>query len=467
MSVTFTRNILLSADSYKMSHFRQYPPGTEYVYSYIESRGGEWPQGVFFGLQMYIKKFLTTPISQADIDEIADFAPRHGVPCNVEGFQYILDKHDGFLPLQIKAIPEGTIVPVRNALVQVVNTDPKCWWLTSFMETALLRAVWYPTTVCTGSFETKKVIHRWLDKTADDLSLLGFLLHDFGARGVSSMESAEIGGIAHLVNFIGSDTMEAVWAAEKYYGTEAGMAAFSLPASEHSTITSWGEDNEIGAFRNMLEEFGAPGGLVACVSDSFNIWNAIDMWKELEPLILEKGCKLIIRPDSGDPVETPVNVVKKCIEVFGSTMNTKGYKVLPAHIGVIQGDGVSTHNINEILFRLAEAGISSANLAFGQGGALLQEHSRDRMKFAMKCSATTRGGETFDVYKDPITDRGKQSKRGVLAVVFDGEELKTIREEDLPAEGEDLLRTVFYNGTLMVDESLDVIRQRAMVPQSA
>jgi len=453
-----TMNRLIQTDSYKTSHYLQYPAKAEVVNSYVESRGGKWDRALFFGLQMYIKKHLLKPITQEEIDEAEVFCQAHGVPFNREGWQYILNEHDGFFPVVIEAVPEGTVVENSNVLVQIYNTDENVPWLTSFLETALLRAIWYPTTVATNSYMTKQVILKHLQATSDaPEDEISFKLHDFGGRGVSSGESAEIGGAAHLVNFMGSDTMEGVYAANLYYNEP--MAGFSIPASEHSTITSWGQSHEKDAFNNMISQYGKPGSLVACVSDSYNIWNAIEMWKELEDKIIESGCTLVVRPDSGDPVETPVEVVKKMIDVFGSTTNKKGFKVLPDHVRVIQGDGVSCENIDAILTALADDGISASNIAFGQGGALLQQVDRDTLKFAMKCSAIKINGMWQDVFKDPITDSGKQSKRGCLALVHGDDGFKTVKKHETPL-GQNLLEVVFKNGKLIRSQTFSDIRSR-------
>lgn len=233
-----SKNIILNSDSYKYSQYTQYPPNTEYVYSYIESRGGVWDSTLFFGLQAFIKEYLIEPITQDDI-EIADrIISAHGEPFNRAGWQYILDTHHGFLPVVIKAVPEGCIIPTKNVLATIENTDPRCWWLTSFLETAILRAIWYPTTVATNSYESKKLILSALEKTGDP-TLINFKLHDFGARGVSSMESAGLGSAAHLINFLGTDTITGLLYAREYYG--ADMAGFSIPASEHSVACSYGK----------------------------------------------------------------------------------------------------------------------------------------------------------------------------------------------------------------------------------
>jgi len=233
------KNIILNADSYKYSQFNQYPPNTEYIYSYIESRGGKYDETVFFGLQAFIKEYLLAPITQDMIDEAEAIITAHGEPFNREGWEYILHAHNGCLPVHIKAVPEGMVIPVRNVLATIINTDPKCYWLTSFLETAILRSIWYPTTVATNSREIKKVILDALEHTGTPADI-NFKLHDFGARGVSSLESAGIGGSAHLINFMGTDTIEALLYARRYYG--ADMAGFSIPASEHSISASHQKD---------------------------------------------------------------------------------------------------------------------------------------------------------------------------------------------------------------------------------
>ena len=409
------QNIILNTDSYKVSMFKQYPAGTTGVYSYIESRGGRYDATVMFGLQAFIKEYLLEPITQADIDIADEILTAHGLPFNREGWNYILSAHGGYLPVVIKAVPEGTVVPVKNVLATIENTDPKAFWLTTWLETALLRAVWYPTTVATQSHKIREVILDALEKTGDP-SLIDFKLHDFGARGVSSMESAGIGGAAHLVNFMGSDTVTGVLYAREYYN--AGIAGFSIPAAEHSTITSWGRDGEVDAYRNMLTQFAKPGSIVAVVSDSYDVYNATsNLWgEELRQQVIDSGATVVIRPDSGDPDVVCRKLVQILDQKFGSTVNSKGFKVLN-NVRLIQGDGVNEHTIRMILGSFQVYGYSADNIAFGMGGALLQQVDRDTQRFAMKCSAMSRvtdfGDEVWiDVQKDPITDPGKKSKAG-------------------------------------------------------
>ena len=453
-------NLILNTDSYKTSHYCQYPPGTEYVSSYIESRGGDFPETLVFGLQAFIRQYLCQPISIDDINEADAVLSAHGVPFNRSGWEYILNTHSGLLPIEIQAVAEGTRLPTGNVMVQVINTDPACAWLTSYIETALLRAVWYPTTVATLSYQCKQVIGRYLQKTADNLDGLPFKLHDFGARGASSEESAALGGAAHLISFMGTDTLSGILAARRFY--QADMPGFSIPAAEHSTITSWGKDGESAAYANMLQQFGGAGRLVAVVSDSYDLWNAINrIWgDELKEQVQTMGGTLVVRPDSGNPLEVVPQALEQLMATFGYHTNSKGYRVLPDCIRLIQGDGVSLRSIEAILTALENRGISADNLAFGMGGELLQKVNRDTQKFAMKASAICVQGEWRDISKDPITDPGKRSKRGRLALIHNNGQYQTIREDQLGLQP-NLLVPVFRNGELLVQYSFDEIRARA------
>jgi len=454
-------NIILNADSYKASHFLQYPPNTTQVSSYIEARGGQYKNAVFFGLQMFIKEYLTNPITNADVDEAKVIFDAHGVPFNEDGWRYIVNEYDGFLPIEIEAIPEGTVIPVKNAMVQVINTDPNCAWLTSYVETALLRAVWYPTTVATVSWNCRQVIERYMEETSESTDGLGFKLHDFGARGATTEEAAAIGGAAHLVNFQGTDNISGIIAARRYYG--AKMAGFSIPAAEHSTITSWGKDNEAAAFENMLDQFSGPGKTVAVVSDSYDLWNAIDnIWgDQLRAKVESTGGTLVVRPDSGDPISIVTETIERLMKNFGFDVNAKGYRVLPDCIRVIQGDGISQQTIEAILEAMKQRKQSADNVTFGMGGELLQKINRDTMRFAMKASAAKVDGLWRDVFKDPITDQGKRSKKGRLAVVRSATgEVKTIRAKDI-GQGENMMATVFKNGKVIKEYNFDEVRAQA------
>ena len=462
--MSISKSIILNTDSYKVSMFKQYPAGTTGVYSYIESRGGRYDRTVMFGLQAFIKEYLLDPITQADIDIADEILTTHGEPFNREGWEYILRVHDGYLPVVIRAVPEGTVVPVKNVLATIENTDPECYWLTTYLETALLRAVWYPTTVATQSYTIRKVIIEYLEKTGDP-SLIDFKLHDFGARGVSSMESAGVGGAAHLVNFMGTDTITGLLYAREYYN--AGIAAFSIPAAEHSTITSWGRDNEVKAYDNMLTQFAKPGSIVAVVSDSYDIFNAASkLWgEELKQKVIDSGATVVIRPDSGDPDTVCRKLVEILGQKFGYTVNDKGYKVLN-NVRIIQGDGVNEQTIRTILGGFAAYGWSADNIAFGMGGALLQQVDRDTQKFAMKCSAALINGEWVDVQKDPVTDSGKKSKAGRVQLWESGGEF--ISSVNRPNTWTDrgtawapVLQEVFRDGKLVTEYTFEQVRANA------
>lgn len=457
MTITNVSNILRT-DSYKVSHFKQYPPGTTHIYSYLESRGGVFPETVFFGLNYYLKEYLSKPITMADVDRAEARITKHLGPnsFNRAGWERIVNVHKGFLPVRVKAVPEGTVVPTRNVLMTLENTDPELPWVTNYVETLLLK-VWYPITVATLSREIKKVIKRYLEETGD-VSGLDFKLHDFGYRGVSSEESAAIGGMAHLVNFKGTDTMIALEAAEAYYGED--MAGFSIPAAEHSTITAWGEEFEYEAYENMIKQFGN-GALYAVVSDSYNIYNACEnIWGTmLKEKVLAAPGILVVRPDSGVPHEVVRQITEILGNKFGYTVNEKGYKVLNK-VRVIQGDGITIDEIGRILEALKIRGWSADNVAFGMGGALLQQCNRDTQKFAIKASSMVRNGKIKDVYKAPVTDNGKRSKRGRLKLVNNGGILETFDSHQL---GTDVLQTVWENGVLVVDPTFEDIRKQANV----
>lgn len=458
-------SLLLDTDSYKASHYLQLPPGLTHIHSYIESRGGEFDSTVFFGLQYILKKYLSCsqPQEYIDPDEV-EFAKEifeaHGLPFNYEGWMYIVKDLKGRLPLRIRAVPEGTIVLTHNVLLTIENTDPRVPWLTNWVETALMR-LWYPTTVATISHEAKKIIWEYLKLTADDpKSEIDFKLHDFGSRGVSSQESAGIGGAAHLVNFMGTDTVQALLTVRRYY--QEVMAGFSIPAAEHMTITSWGRENEAKAYDNMLTQFAKPGKLVAVVSDSYDIYNACEkIWgSELRQKVIDSGATVVIRPDSGTPSVVVRKVCEILAEKFGYSTNRKGYKVLN-NVRIIQGDGVDLASIPEVLSNLVAGGFSASNVAFGMGGALLQKCNRDTMSFAMKASAVKINGEWRGISKDPVTGSEKRSKAGRLDLVNTPTGFVTEVLGPFDPFDDSALETVFENGKVLNNPKFSEIRERA------
>lgn len=461
----FEINRIIDTDSYKASHWLQYPPNTTRAFFYLESRGSDrnWNETVFFGLQYLLKNYFLEPFTQNMVEEAKEVITAHGLPFNYEGWTNLIKKHNGKIPMRIRAVPEGTVVSLHNVLMTVETTDDEFAWIGSWFETQLLR-IWYSITVATQSYQIKKDVYQFLQETADDADAeIAFKVHDFGSRGVSSQETAAIGGAAHLVNFMGTDTMSALLLHRKFYHAE--MAGFSISAAEHSTITSWGRDNEIEAYRNMLKQFAKSNSLVAVVSDSWDIYNAVEkIWGEqLKQEVIDSGATVVIRPDSGEPVEVVSKVAQLLSEKFGYETNSKGFKVLK-NVRIIQGDGVNQDSIKEILQRLKNEGFSASNIAFGIGGSLLQKVNRDTLKFAYKCSAIVVDGKLRDVYKQPITDSGKRSKRGRLDLILNDGQYETVKIEDaetISVENSQL-QTVYENGKLLIDDNLEVIRKRAL-----
>jgi nicotinamide phosphoribosyltransferase len=450
--IDLENSIMAKTDSYKLSHFLQFPPNTQRTFYYVESRT-EGEELKFFGLQAILKKHFMNVPSRVEVEEMADFAEQHGLPFNAEGWKLI--SRLGYLPIKIKAVPEGTVLPTKNVIITVENTDDRFFWLPGYIETMLMQ-VWYPITVCTKSYNCKKVILKYLEQTGTPEEI-DFKLHDFGFRGVSSHESAGLGDMSHLVNFKGTDTLAGVFAAQKYYNTK-DMVGFSIPAAEHSTMTTWTKDGEVEAYENMLNRFAKKGSMVAVVSDSYDLTNAVNnIWGgELRNKVLKSGATIIIRPDSGNPAEIVLRTAKQLETVFGTTINSKGYKVLNPAIRIMQGDGISGEEaIENILTLLTDNAYSADNVAFGMGGGLLQQVNRDTYKFAMKCSAAKVDGVWRDVYKEPADCPWKKSKAGILTL---SPEHKTYNVKYY--KGPSALQTVFDNGALLVNETFETVRSR-------
>jgi nicotinamide phosphoribosyltransferase len=432
---------ILATDGYKPSHYLQDPPLTLDKFSYIEARKG--PPVTWFGLQSIIQEYLMNKITMKDVAEAKAFFASYGTPFNEDGWKRIVTNHGGYMPVRICAAEEGLRIPTGNVLATVETIDSELPWVGSYLETLLLR-VWYPTTVATRSSIIKDVIKAAL-KRSGDVDNLPWKLHDFGARGASSGESAAIGGMAHLVNFVGSDTLEGVYAAMTHYGAPGQTArefllgggttpAVSIPASEHSTITAWGRDHEADAYANMIDKFGGEGKVFACVIDSYDDANAVDrIWgQELKQKLLDSKATFVARPDSGNPVLNVIKIVRILDARFGSVVNAKGYRVLN-NVRVIQGDGIDNEGtVSAILEALMGAGYSADNVAFGMGGGLLQKLDRDTYSFAMKVSAAFVADEWRDVFKSPSGDSGKRSKAGLLTLMRNHTtgEFKTVTENE-------------------------------------
>ncbi len=453
-------NILLQTDSYKQTHWRMYPPGTTEIESYLEARpGGACSHTVFFGLQYMLKRYLTgVRVTAEHIQQAQVFCQAHFGQDNVwpqAGWEHILTQHDGHLPVEICAVPEGQRVPTGHVLLTIRNTDPTCFWLTNHLETLLVQ-IWYPMTIASLDRVQYDILYTAAERSGDPAGV-PFQLHDFGYRGATSEESAALGSAAHLLYFRGTDTLAGCRLLQEYYG--AAMPGFSVPAAEHSTITAWGREGETAAFTHILETY--PTGIVSVVSDSWDILRACqDVWgSALRDRVQTRPGTVVVRPDSGDPVPTVLECLKLLGEAFGAPRNAKGYRLLPPYIRLIQGDGITRQSLPVIVDALLEAGWSTDNIVFGSGGGLLQECTRDTLRVAMKCSHAVVNGAGRDVYKQPVTDPGKHSRGGRLALVQDATTgaFHTVRADRIADADHNLLTPVFRNGVLLRDQTWDQV----------
>ncbi|MEM2159385.1 MAG: nicotinate phosphoribosyltransferase [Candidatus Nitrosotenuis sp.] len=462
---------ITKTDSYKFSHFLQLPPDMRSATAYIESRGGLYSEhNVIHGYQRWLLQHLSKKITEADIEVAEKIAKLNGEPFNREGWETILDIYGGKIPAVIRAVPEGTVMPAGLPIMTIYSVDDM-WWVPQYIETQSVRANWYPITVASLVFDIKKVIQEYAIATTGERDpLIDLRLQNFGSRGVSSGESAEIGATAAATSFAGSDSVEAILPILNYYNpskitlddfiagkVDHGFYILSIPAAEHFTITTWGKDKEAVAYENMLNQFLRPGSIVAVVSDSYDIYNAVrNIWGEqLRKKIQNSGGTVVIRPDSGIPHEVVCNILDILDEKFGHTTNQLGFKVLPDCVRVIQGDGINRGSIEEILWHMKRRGWASTNVFFGMGGALMQAPQRDDMKFAQKVCHANVNGEWRDVYKQPVTDTGKTSKKGPVETfqnVLTGEYVAKRVDELTDADTEFLkpvMRTVYNTGVVL------------------
>lgn len=410
------QNIILNTDSYKSTHFKGYPEGTQHVYSYIESRGGIYDEIPLLGIHFFLEQVINKQITKEDVDIAEYFWKRHVGFFNREMWDIIVNEYAGRLPLLIKALPEGTITKPGIPLVTMVNTDPRMPSLTSYIETAMLRAIWYPSTVGARIRKIKKSIKPFFDATSD-FGNMDFALLDFSARGCASEQSSLYGTYAYLTMFMGSDSALATYKINKFFGED--MVGYSVPATEHSIMCSFGKENEKASFEYILDNMSIKGMPLSVVSDTWNIFKATDTWVTLADKVREKEITLVIRPDSGEITEVLPQILNKLVDGFGYTINTKGYKILN-DVKVLWGDGIDENTASEP-FRIAkELGISADCIIVGSGGGLMEvELNRDTCKFAMKASAMQINGEWVAIAKNPITDSGKKSKAGIFSVSGD------------------------------------------------
>ena len=451
---------IYDTDSYKCLHKIQYPVGIKKSFSYLEARGSEIEgvdEIVVFGLQYHIAELMKT-ITKEDIEEAKPMFNNHIQAFSLEDdWSYIVEKHEGKLPVIIRSVPEGTVVPVGNVIATIENTDDRLFWLPNYIETKLMR-VWKPITVATISREYKKIIKAHMEKTCDNLNGLPFMVHDFSSRSASSYEDSFVGSMAHLTSFLGTDTTSVLFNLKKYYNCD--IAGYSVYATEHSVVTSYGKDNESFAYSEIYKR--TIGQICSVVSDSYDIENAIlNIWgEELLPMVENGDKTVVIRLDCGDTVEivrTALNLMQKR---FSHYINTKGYKIFNK-VKILQGDGVNFKTMKAILEVLDELKFATDVIVFGIGSELCHKFNRDTFKFAIKMCANTFDNIVWnDVYKDP-KGSFKKSKKGLLGLYMENGKMITKATDYATMDSkENLLQPIFKNGEFLSMSTLDDIRNR-------
>lgn len=504
-----TTPIYLATDFYKLSHREQYPEGTTKVYSTLTPRSNKYApwsdEIVFFGLQYFIKEYLIDRFNNEFFNQ-----PLDDVISTYETFvkntlgktevytEHLVQLHKlGYLPIKIEALPEGTLAPMRCPVMTIENTKPEFFWLTNFLETILSTTIWQPITSATLAYQYRKVLNDYAIKTTGSTAGVEFQGHDFSLRGMSSEQSGMASGMGHLTSFKGTDTIPAIFGVNKYYHAPLDFSTgASISATEHSVMCSYGQADELELFNHLLVDV-YPTGLFSVVSDTWDFWKVVTEYlPALKDTIMARDGKLVVRPDSGDPVDivtgtkvggtTPEEkgLIECLWDIFGGTVNEHGYKVLDSHIGAIYGDSINLERATAISERLEAKGFATTNIVFGIGSFSYQYHTRDTFGFAVKATAATVNGEERMLFKDPKTDDGtKRSQRGRIVVArkddvlaenpdFDfasltGDQTKNdllwkdgLNEAETKNSSWNALQSVFLDGELLVDDSLATIRER-------
>lgn len=484
-------NPMLLKDGYKVGHIFQYPADTRYVYSNFTPRNTRRPAHllyndgvVWFGLQYFLQEYLVDQFNENFFDRprdevVAEYDRRitHYLgPINVD---HIGALHDlGYLPLRIKALPEGTLVPYGIPPLTIINTHPGFFWLTNMLETLMSAATWKASTSATTALGFRRTFEKFAELTGASKEFIPWQGHDFSMRGMSGIEDAMVSGAGHLLCFTGTDTIPSIDFLEMYYGAnaETELVGGSVPATEHSVMCMGEPNGELDLFRRLIVDI-YPGGTASVVSDTWDLWTVINEYlPKLRDEILARDGKLVIRPDSGDPVDivcgdpsaapgTPQfkGVVQCLWDTFGGTTNDLGFRTLDPHIGVIYGDGINSDRQQRMFQRLADKGFASDNVVLGLGSFTYQLTTRDTDGWAMKATAgITDSKGLVAIFKDPVTDDGgKRSAAGLLCVTRD-ENGKLVLEERVTAQREEQgeLQTVFHNGEITQRTTLAEIRAR-------
>ncbi|WP_373479300.1 nicotinate phosphoribosyltransferase [Geminocystis sp.] len=485
-------NPLNAIDFYKTDHRRQYPEGTTQVYANFTPRSGRLAkvldsddiQIVFFGLQYFIKDYLMDcwqeNFFKLDKNKVVSAYKRRmdtSLGLDAISVQHIEALHDlGYLPLRIKALPEGSLIPIGIPVLTVVNTHPDFFWLTNYIESVMSCYLWKPITSATTAFQYKKLMRHYAIKTGTPLDFIPFQCHDFSFRGLSGIQDAIISGAGHLTSFCGTDTVLAIDLLENYYNANAEQEIIgtSVPATEHSVMAMGMQEEELETFRRLIEDL-YPMGIISVVSDTWDFWKVITEYTvTLKDKILARDGKLVIRPDSGDPVKIicgdasyPQNTPEykgaiECLwEIFGGTITHQGYKMLDSHIGLIYGDSITLDRAYNILKQLEMKGFASGNVVFGIGSYTYQYVTRDNFGFAMKATSGVVNGKRRDIFKNPKTDSGtKKSAKGLLRVEQENNTYILYEQQTPEEEKQGALQIIFDNGKLIKDYRLADIRQR-------
>ncbi len=489
-------NPLLLTDGYKTSHNKQYPKGTTLVYSNFTPRSNKYaPKGcnevVVFGTQMVMmqlhemfqKDFFNKPKDEVCGEMREELTMYLGTPYDVSHFEALHDL--GHLPIAVKALPEGTKAPIKVPVLTIYNTHPDFYWVTNYLETILSNLLWKPMTSATIAHQYRKVLTKWMEKTDKERDwFIDWQGHDFSMRGMDSVEAVISSGLGHLTSFTGTDSLPTIYGARKYYGAE-GFFCGSVPATEHSVMCAGGKEDEVETFRRLLETY--PTGILSVVSDTWDLWKVCtEHVVTLKEEILARDGKLVIRPDSGDPVDIlcgSVNpayrtgiagknrtnwspeekgVIELLWDAFGGTVNDQGYKVLDPHIGAIYGDSITIDRADEICRLLEAKGFASTNVVLGIGSFTYQYNTRDTFGFAMKATYVEVNGEGREIFKDPITDDGtKKSATGLLCVTKHNENgYMLVDRVSWEAEGNGELQLIYKDGEFHNTTDLTTIRQR-------
>ena len=463
-------------DFYKTDHRRQYPLKTELVYSNLTPRMSRIPgvdQVVVFGIQYFLKDYLVRRFNDGFFSRPKDQVLRqykrrldNALGKDAVPIDHISDLHDlGYLPLHIKALPEGSLCPLRVPCMTFWNTKPEFFWLTNFIETIMSNVVWGAMTSATIAYTYRKTLDQYARETSDIPEFVNWQGHDFSMRGMYGLEAALISGAGHLLSFNGTDTIPAIDFVENFYHADSDkeLIGGSVPATEHSVMCMGGVDCEVSTFKRLLTEV-YPSGIVSVVSDTWDYWKVFeDILPALKETILRRDGKLVIRPDSGDPVEVICGTtdkkgsIEKLWDLFGGSVNSKGFKQLDPHIGLIYGDSITLERCRAICEGLKAKGFASTNVVLGIGSYTYQYNTRDTFGFAVKSTYGVIDGTAFNIFKDPKTDSGiKKSAKGLLRVNSD---FSLSQEVNWDEEG-GLLESVFIDGKIVKEYTLSDIRSR-------